>query len=122
MLKMRVLPGGAPGHRLRHLAQHLHALGPRALEDFLRRLIIGETAGGLAITELLERHARFPVAAILALDAYELEPPLRDITWVIESDRRRLGRAPPRPRPLPKASKPTQFRLVQSSEPPESAA
>jgi hypothetical protein len=95
-----MLPNGAPGQRLRHLAGHLHSLGPRALHGFLEELIDGKMPDGLAVVQSLERHARFPLHVMKAINGYALPSPVFDLTWVIESDRR-TGR-PPRPRGRPR--------------------
>jgi hypothetical protein len=123
MHAIRTLPNGAPGQRLRHLAQHLHDLGPRALHGFLEELLDGKLPDGLAIVGSLERHARFPPHAMKAVGGYALPPPVFDLTWVIEADRR-LGRVPrPRGRPRRPPSSRAALRLVRPSiEPQEDEA
>jgi hypothetical protein len=117
------LPTGQPGQRLRHLAGHYHAFGPRAFLDLLERVIDGRLPDAMAIVEFLERAARSDPAMMKPLGAYELEAPIFDMTWVIDMDRR-LGRVPrPRGRPRRPPSSSAALRLVPPSlEPPEDQA
>jgi hypothetical protein len=87
------LPNGAPAVRLRHLAQHLHCLGPRALHAFLVELLAGKMPDGAAIVERLERHALFPAEVMRAIGGCALEPPVMDITWTFRSEPLEMSRA-----------------------------
>jgi hypothetical protein len=79
------LANGAPAQRLRHLAQHLHDLGPRTLQEFLEGLLYGKMPNELAIVEWLERQARVPSEICKAVGGYELEPPVFDLTWTFRA-------------------------------------
>jgi hypothetical protein len=75
---IRTLPTGQPGQRLRHLAAHYHAFGPRALLDLVERVIDGRLPDATAIVEFLERAARSDPRIIRAIGGYELPLPLFD--------------------------------------------
>jgi hypothetical protein len=51
--------------RLRHLASHLHSLGPRATYEFLK-----EVTGGADPMERLERYSRLTPEMLHALGGY----------------------------------------------------
>jgi hypothetical protein len=112
-----VLPNGRPGVRLRHLVQRYHAFGPRALLDFVQRLIDGRLPDALAVVEFLEHSSQSDPGMVRAIGGYELPSPVFDLTWVIESDRR-SGR-PPRPRGRPR--KPPSSRAALRLVPQEDA-
>jgi hypothetical protein len=95
------LPTGAPGWRLRHLAAHYHAFGPRAFLDFVEQLVDGRLPDSPSIVAFLEQCARTDPALIEAAGGYELEPPIRDVTWVIENDPEPPGGVPKRRRTRP---------------------
>jgi hypothetical protein len=82
----RPLPNGAPAWRLRHLAQHLHDLGPRALYEFLRELLDRQMPDAQAFVDRLERYARLPPEAMRAIGGYEIPPPVLDITWTFRRE------------------------------------
>lgn len=71
MFRSPILPDGSPSIRLRFLAKHLHSLGPRAVHGFVEMLLAGEMPDGLAVMDVLDRHARIDPFWLLAIGGYD---------------------------------------------------
>jgi hypothetical protein len=57
--------------RLRFLAEHLHSLGARALHGFIEMMLAGEMPDGLAVMDVLERHAKIDPLWLWAIGGYD---------------------------------------------------